>query len=641
MKYKFKTFALVLLTHLCTLTTFSQVTIGHETAPEKGALLQLKDQVQSTVGGITSEKGGLLLPRVHLNQKDELYPFFTAGAPDYIGQARTDAQANHTGLIVYNLNIDPIAGFEAGIYEWNGAKWLLLQKAKNKAILRGLSCSTIRVNGSYYQGVALGVNNTITLSFDVEEEGTYEILATTNNGFQFQSQGEFASPGSYTVSLNGIGTPTNVGVTSIDLEFNNNVITVCPFQVTVGSTVVSYSIVCGEITANGTYTVNTSLDMSNYVTIPVIVENSGTASFVTNTNNGMYFSVSQAVTPSTTTLTLRGYGVPEKAGNYSYNFTTNGGNPIMCNFNVKIESNIGSFTTPAKNCYEILRTDPTKIDGEYWIQTSGSNNAPVKTYCDMTNGGYTLLWSYSEKRAHDGGGTSLGGRTLYGISGSMLMNNTILLKENGPSNVVTTEAGVIPYRDYRLSLATMENVRNNLPGEYRVRIANAPTDMVDAWGLANYFRVNPRLAAYDYISATLDYTCVQSDIPTDGRLYNIAYNGTANTAMYNGVPTTAGSICPYSASIAGGFGNHWDAGYRIQVGNVTMPDGTIINTTGLPGAYLFNNLFGFFGEEQGNHHFGKCPGDDYSFSTYHCPGTQLVPHSFNSGEGRYLQWWVK
>jgi hypothetical protein len=46
---------------------------------------------------------------------------------------------------------------------------------------------------------------------------------------------------------------------------------------------------------------------------------------------------------------------------------------------------------------------------------------------------------------------------------------------------------------------------------------------------------------------------------------------------------------------------------------------------------------------QQNHHFGKCgsTGDDYSFATGFCASTSLYPHSFNGGQGRYLQWWIK
>jgi hypothetical protein len=57
-----------------------------------------------------------------------------------------------------------------------------------------------------------------------------------------------------------------------------------------------------------------------------------------------------------------------------------------------------------------------------------------------------------------------------------------------------------------------------------------------------------------------------------------------------------------------------------------------------------DNSFGWFDQTQANHHFGKCGGteaSDYSFSTKTCAGSSLVPHSFNNGEGRYLQWFVK
>ncbi|MDR0833320.1 MAG: hypothetical protein LBN93_03935, partial [Candidatus Symbiothrix sp.] len=47
------------------ITVTAQVTIGSLDEPAKGALLELKTQTNLT-GGATTDKGGLLLPRVQL-----------------------------------------------------------------------------------------------------------------------------------------------------------------------------------------------------------------------------------------------------------------------------------------------------------------------------------------------------------------------------------------------------------------------------------------------------------------------------------------------------------------------------------------------------------------------------------------------
>jgi hypothetical protein len=68
-----------------------------------------------------------------------------------------------------------------------------------------------------------------------------------------------------------------------------------------------------------------------------------------------------------------------------------------------------------------------------------------------------------------------------------------------------------------------------------------------------------------------------------------------------------------------------------------------INTTRVSD---FDYLFGNFSSTMPNHHFGKCVngfgvGDDFSFEIRTCLPANLVPHSFNNGEGRYLQWYVR
>lgn len=52
----------------------AQVTVGSNNSPEKAALLDIKEKIDKT-GGPTVDKGGLLLPRVNLEKKYQLYSF--------------------------------------------------------------------------------------------------------------------------------------------------------------------------------------------------------------------------------------------------------------------------------------------------------------------------------------------------------------------------------------------------------------------------------------------------------------------------------------------------------------------------------------------------------------------------------------
>ena len=46
-----------------------------------------------------------------------------------------------------------------------------------------------------------------------------------------------------------------------------------------------------------------------------------------------------------------------------------------------------SAANPGKSCKDILESNDSKGDGEYWIDPEGKGN-PLKVYCDMkTDGG--------------------------------------------------------------------------------------------------------------------------------------------------------------------------------------------------------------------------------------------------------------
>ncbi len=111
----------------------AQVTIGMDAEPVKGALLQLKNLDPQNPAGVTDPSnitvddkgGGLLLPRVILEDRTTLQPFFT--------KAESDANAGkikekHTGLTVYNIKVitdpsDSNKTFRQGMYVWDGSKW--------------------------------------------------------------------------------------------------------------------------------------------------------------------------------------------------------------------------------------------------------------------------------------------------------------------------------------------------------------------------------------------------------------------------------------------------------------------------------------------------------------------------------------
>jgi len=95
-----------------------QVTIGSGEKPAKAALLELKTQPDANPaqGGVTSTGGGLLLPRVVLEDIKSLKPFIADGGSN-------TEKVSHKGMNVYHIGGN---GIDAGQYVWDGAKWLRL-----------------------------------------------------------------------------------------------------------------------------------------------------------------------------------------------------------------------------------------------------------------------------------------------------------------------------------------------------------------------------------------------------------------------------------------------------------------------------------------------------------------------------------
>jgi len=65
-------------------------------------------------------------------------------------------------------------------------------------------------------------------------------------------------------------------------------------------------------------------------------------------------------------------------------------------------SALGSQDAPAASCKAVLDTDAASADGLYWLQTDPGKSA-FQAYCDMQNGGWTLVMKTSDKSAYTWG----------------------------------------------------------------------------------------------------------------------------------------------------------------------------------------------------------------------------------------------
>lgn len=99
----------------------AQVTVGAGIPPVKAALLDIKDH-EADNENITSNSGGIVLPRVKLININTLEPFIKTTDSEWVIGNQDKTKKIHTGLMVYNLNTTS-GGFKEGVYVWDGTAW--------------------------------------------------------------------------------------------------------------------------------------------------------------------------------------------------------------------------------------------------------------------------------------------------------------------------------------------------------------------------------------------------------------------------------------------------------------------------------------------------------------------------------------
>jgi hypothetical protein len=145
LKHSVKTIIGVAILVLWSISVQAQVTIGSQTSPVKGALLELKTKEASTAithvtdaGNTTvgANGGGLGLPRVQLMNRKTLEPFIATDDAEWTDNATSRIKERHAGLTVYNLQVsgtnetNPDNMFRQGVYVWDGNAWSLLGEKK-------------------------------------------------------------------------------------------------------------------------------------------------------------------------------------------------------------------------------------------------------------------------------------------------------------------------------------------------------------------------------------------------------------------------------------------------------------------------------------------------------------------------------
>ncbi|RLJ23201.1 hypothetical protein CLU97_4435 [Chryseobacterium sp. 7] len=570
------------------------------------------------------------------NNTGVLFPLLTTAQRDAIG-----ASATEDGLIIYNTDQKCYNYYNAG-----NTVWISLCGNGQKAVYT-TDCTSVKIYGTYTQGTPLNSNNYVSLPVTVTTGGSYNILAKAPNGYYFEKSGVFPGAGTYVINLNGVGTPvTGPQTDTLSFSYDGITDTACTSKtINVLGSQVSYGISCSGSSVSGTYNSPVQLDYNtNTVSIPLSnVNTAGTVSITTSTSNGVSFTTTENITTSSTSFTLHGVGTPAAAGIYSYSFTTNGANPQVCTFNVTFGTTVGSFANPANRCLEIFNAGKT-TDGYYWVKDASSN--PYKTYCDMSNGGWTLIKSLSERQ--------------------------ILVVEQTQSeswstqvarNAVTTQTGIFNEYAFSLPAAAVSNIGNNTSTskEYRFSIkekgqtgttlsdveSSTVAPVNDNWSKNNYLNT----IVTDGNLATGNYTTYGNT--TTGKLFGFDFGKpVTGVTLYklNGVDFQLNIPGLYSQAsfFTGIFGGNGYASNNTPANNLTYtyPGGQTYTFN----KYYVNDLFGLYmnNESQLNHHIGTCSNstDDYGGASFCNNGwANWRPHNFNlkSGnyEGRIIQYWIK
>lgn len=206
--------------------SFSQVTIGLNEEPMPGAILQLKQTTDLSNGDANATKG-LLLPRVILSKKKELYPMFLKDPENPTSEVKQEYIDNkpkidkeHTGLLVFNIkdNIEEVLCF--GVNSWDGEQWKCLRSRTNYV----MDCSTVKVVGIYRVNQPLYPDQhyiTMNIIADSDAEGAiYHIVTNTVDGIYFEGKGRLIA-GSQNIKLEGKGTPTSTAIKNMTIISNS------------------------------------------------------------------------------------------------------------------------------------------------------------------------------------------------------------------------------------------------------------------------------------------------------------------------------------------------------------------------------------------------------------------------------------
>lgn len=316
-----KNYFYILLLIFSVNTLIAQVGINTE-YPNENSLLHISEKNGDNSSSIITSKG-IMIPRLTENERNIL---------TYENGITTNSirlTSNDEGLMIFNTT-------DKCYNLWNNSEleWKSICGSLGNSIFDIQDCSTTTVFGEYSNNIELTSSNYIKISVNVTKPGSYSIIATTenNNGYFFQANGTFIENGTYTVYLMGVGTPKNFtpdGGIGDQIIIRNGSSILCDniyIKVLDSAKKPEYTISCQNINIGGAYSVNTTLDNTNIITLTIeSTENSIGSSYNISTEiqNGYSFSGSGLITSTSQQVILYGNGTPLNNGTDKITLITN------------------------------------------------------------------------------------------------------------------------------------------------------------------------------------------------------------------------------------------------------------------------------------------------------------------------------
>lgn len=282
------------------------------------------------------------------------------------------------GLLIYNVDEDCY-----NYFSHDEEKWRSLCGSYGKSEF-DFDCSAITPLGNYTENKELNTNNKLKIIVNVTKPGSYSIHGTTTNGYFFSTSGTFLGKGTFTIYVDGQGTPLVAGVDVVSLQKNGeDVACATPLTITVLTSAGNYTLDCRGAIVNGVYEVNKALTLSHKITLKVNVLELGSWSVTSDLVEGISFSgqgVFTALGPQS--IVIYGEGAPLSVKPKEITFTTNskGGSSTTCSTIVRITIPQKTFLSLGDNNHSLGGTAGIGYMFKNSQNFGSEENSTFKTY---------------------------------------------------------------------------------------------------------------------------------------------------------------------------------------------------------------------------------------------------------------------